>query len=371
MTVRNHRRFPNMPEPSDQLHYEATPGFVRILDTCRCSLAVSVYMSNRVVLLSADNNQLRLDSFAFERPMGIATATVDGTLSLSIATLHQTVMLADAPLLAAGLPGNPGAFRHLLVPRATLFTGDIDAHDLVWAGGKLHAANTRFSCIAALDGRHSFTPVWRPPFVTEVLPDDRCHLNGLAVANDHIVYATAFAPCDSPRGWSGSRLNSGVLMGVPSGKPVLADLCMPHSPRVFDGELYVLDSGTGRVLRVDPQQGKTQSLAELPGFTRGFDRFGDVLFVGLSRIRDRGRPGAVQPPIADKGELVCGIAAVERRNGLILGYLKFKDSYEEIFDVKVLPNFQHGGILRIEDDVHRRALVLPGRAFWREEPESE
>jgi uncharacterized protein (TIGR03032 family) len=167
-------------------------------------------MSNRVVLVSAASNQLRLDPFGFRRPMGIATRTIDETLSLAIATYQDVVMLADAPLLAASLPGNPGAFQHLLVPRATLFTGDIDAHDLVWAGGKLCAANTRFSCIAAIDGRHSFTPVWQPPFVTEVMPQDRCHLNGLAVANDRIVYATAFASFDAPRGWSGSRLSTGA-----------------------------------------------------------------------------------------------------------------------------------------------------------------
>ena len=303
--------------------------------------------------------------------MGIATATVDGTLGLTIATFQEAVMLADAPLLAAALPGNPGAYQHLLVPRATLFTGDIDAHDLVWAGGKLCAANTRFSCIAAIDGRHSFTPLWQPPFVTEVMPQDRCHLNGLAVADNRIVYATAFAPSNEPRGWSGTRLTTGILMEVPSGRLVLEDLCMPHSPRVFDGELYVLDSGTGRVLRVEPQQGTTLSLTELPGFARGFDRYGDVLFVGLSRIRSQGRPDATPPPIARKGELVCGIAAVERRQGRILGYLEFKDSYDEIFDVKVLPNFQQGGILRVEDDRHRRALVLPGRAFWGEEIEKK
>jgi hypothetical protein len=33
-----------------------------------------------------------------------------------------------------------------------------------------------------------------------------------------------------------------------------------------------------------------ETLAQLPGFTPGFDRFGDVLFVGLSHIRDRVLP---------------------------------------------------------------------------------
>jgi hypothetical protein len=58
----------------------------------------------------------------------------------------------------------------------------------------------------------------------------------------------------------------------------------------------------------------------------------------------------IRSRIADKGELVCGIAVVERRQGRILGYLRFKDGYDEIFDIKVLPNFQHGGILGVDDD---------------------
>jgi Domain of unknown function (DUF4915) len=166
---------------------------MRILDTCRCSLAISVYMSSRVILVSAENSRIFVDSFSFRRPMGIAPSVMDGALRLAIATFDEVVILADAPLLAASLPGKPGRYQHLLVPRATLFTGDIDAHDLAWVGNQLCAANTRFSCIAAIDGRCSFTPVWTPPFVSHLMPEDRCHLNGLAVAGDRIVYATAFA----------------------------------------------------------------------------------------------------------------------------------------------------------------------------------
>jgi uncharacterized protein (TIGR03032 family) len=358
-----------MSEPSAQLRYEATPGFLRILDATGCSLAVSVYMSNRVILISAEGNRIDLGAFQFLRPMGLGARVVEGELRLAIATFDQVAILSDAPLLAAQLPGNPGRYQHLLVPRAALFTGDIDAHDLVWAGNRLCAANTRFSCIAAIDGRHSFTPLWNPAFVTKLMPEDRCHLNGLAVAQDRIAYATAFAASDQPRGWNETRLRSGVLMEVPSGRLVLDNLCMPHSPRVFDGVLHVLDSGNGRVLRVDPDRGSAETLAELPGFTRGLDRFGDVLFVGLSRIRDR--PGE-RPPIATKHDaLICGVAALERRQGRLLGYIKFDESYEEVFDVKVLPNFRHGGMLGIDNDVHRRALVLPGRAFWGEKTADE
>lgn len=349
------------PRPA-ALRYEASESFVRLLDKLGCSLAVSVYTAGRVALISARGDKLSVAAFAFQRPMGLASFVADGDFRLAIATFQEVVVLADAPLLAPGIPGAGGAYEHLLVPRATLYSGDIDAHDLVWIGQHLFAANTSFSCIAEIDARASFTPVWVPPFVTQLMPDDRCHLNGLASEGDRIAYATAFARSDTARGWNENRYRTGLLMEVPSGKIVLEGLCLPHSPRLFEGELYLLESGKGRVLRVDPQSGTVAAMPTLPGFTRGLDCQGDILFVGLSRLRDR---QGEKPQIADGDlELICGVAAVDRRNGKLLGYLRFDDAYEEVFDVKVLPGFQRGGMLGVDGELHRRALVLPGRAFW-------
>ena len=351
-----------MSQSSAPLRYEAHASFLRILDAAGCTLAISVYMQSRVVLVSVTDGVPQIDAFQFARPTGIGSVLSENEVRLAIATFQEVVVLADAPLLAANLPGNPGRYEHLLVPRAVIFSGDIDAHDLVWLGNRLFAANTRFSCIAEIDGRFSFTPVWTPPFVTQIMPEDRCHLNGLAAGEGGIAYATAFSQSDEPRGWKDSRLTSGVLIEVPSGRIVLGNLCMPHSPRLVGGELYVLESGMGSVLRVEA--GKAVRLASLPGFTRGLDCLGDILFVGLSRLRDRPGP---RPPIAESGQaLVCGVAAVERRTGQMLGFLQFDESYEEIFDIKVIPNCRRVGMLGVDEERHCRALVLPGRAFWGE-----
>ena len=344
------------------LRYEANASFLRVLETAGCTLVISVYMQNRIVLVSTVNGTAHIDSFNFARPMGIAASFGGCEVRLAVATFQEVVVLADAPLLAPGLPGNPGRYEHLLVPRAVVYSGDIDAHDLVWLGNRLVVANTRFSCIAEIDGRYSFTPVWAPPFVTQIMPEDRCHLNGLAAVEDRIAYATAFSESDAERGWRASRLTNGVLMEVPSGRVILGNLCMPHSPRLFGGELFVLESGKGGVLRVEAGQGV--QLASLPGFTRGLDCLDDILFVGLSRLRER---EGQRPPIAEGAQdLMCGVAAIERKTGRMVGYLRFDDSYEEVFDVKVIPNFRHAGMVNVDDERHRQSLVLPGRAFWGE-----
>ncbi len=302
--------------------------------------------------------------------MGIARRAVEGRQQLAIAAFDEAVLFEDAPLLAPSYPEKPGEFRHLLVPRAVFFTGDIDAHDLVWIGGELYAANTRFSCISRLDARFSFIPAWVPPFVTKVMPEDRCHLNGLAADDKTIHYATAFAVSDAPRGWSEQRGTGGVLFETPSGKPLVERLCVPHSPRLFEDKLFVLESGTGRVLGVERTSGETRVLAELPGFTRGFDRYGDILFVGLSNLRPGRRETKL--PIEEFGrDIWCGIAAIDRKEGRLIGWLRFTTHHEEIFDVKAVPNFQLAGMVHPYEDVNGRALVLPGRAFWAEELRAE
>ena len=55
---------------------------------------------------------------------------------------------------------------------------------MAWVGDELWFVNTRFSCLCTLNGIHSFVPRWRPPFVTALAPEDRCHLNGLGLAPD-------------------------------------------------------------------------------------------------------------------------------------------------------------------------------------------
>ena len=80
----------------------------------------------------------------------------------------------------------PAPIEHdaCLIPRRSHCTGDISVHDLAYAGGELWVVATRFSCLATLDDEHSFVPRWRPKFISALAPEDRCHLNGLAVVGE-------------------------------------------------------------------------------------------------------------------------------------------------------------------------------------------
>src|SRR5262249_4295670 len=168
------------------------------------------------------------------------------------------------------------AGRHdaCFLPRSAHFTGDILVHEMAWAGDELWVVNTRFSCLCTLDRVHSFVPRWQPPFVTTLAAEDRCHLNGLGLADGRPAYATALGRTDAPRGWRENKRGGGVLLTVPGGDVVAAGLSMPHSPRRHGGHLFVLESGSGSLGVVDRASGRYEAVAQLPGFTRGLDFFG-------------------------------------------------------------------------------------------------
>src|SRR5262249_18721987 len=133
---------------------------------------------------------------------------------------------------------------------------------------------------------HSFVPRWRPPFISALAPEDRCHLNGLGLRDGQVRYATALGATDTPAGWRADKKGGGILLDVPSGEVVARGLSMPHSPRWHQGRLWVLDSGNGGVSVVEGASGRLRTVATLPGFTRGLDFCGRFAFVGLSQVRE-------------------------------------------------------------------------------------
>jgi uncharacterized protein (TIGR03032 family) len=203
----------------------------------------------------------------------------------------------------------------------------------------LWIVNTAFSCLCTLDGEHSFVPRWRPPFVTTLAPEDRCHLNGIALVDGKPHYATALSETDTPQGWRPHKVTSGCLINVPSGETVARGFAMPHSPRVDQGRVWMLHSGAGRLVVVDPATSKVDTVTELPGYTRGLALCGPLAFVGLSKIRETSTFGGM-PIAARRGQLKCGVGVVELSSGRLVGHLEFLTGVEEIFDVQVLPGIR-------------------------------
>jgi len=207
---------------------------------------------------------------------------------------------------------------------------------MAWGSGNLWVVNTLFSCLCTLHDRYSFVPRWRPPFVSGFLNEDRCHLNGLAMAEGAPRCVTALGESDTPGGWRADKVTGGCIIDVASGATILRGLAMPHSPRLHQGKLLVLESGRGRLLHVDEASGRATELAQLPGYPRGMALLGRYAFIGLSRIRESNTFGGL--PISEAGrELLCGLAVVDLNARKLVGLVDFKSAVNEIFDVQILP----------------------------------
>ncbi|HUP62579.1 MAG TPA: TIGR03032 family protein [Thermoanaerobaculia bacterium] len=327
------------------LHFRSvhTSTLPEILKNVRASLAVSTYQSGRVVFVRRDGEVANTHFLPFESPMGIA----QGVNRLAIGTAASVVDFRqhDARLL----------------PRNEHVTGDIRVHEIAFDGeGTLWMVNTRFSALCTLDEQHSFVPRWTPPFIADLAPEDRCHLNGLAMIAGRPRLVTVLGETNTPGGWRANKATGGALIDVDSGKTIVRGLSMPHSPRWYAGKIWLLESGKGTLICVDTNAGRVETVAQLPGFTRGLAFAEHYAFIGLSQVRESVFDGI---PLAKRirlEERSCGVWAVDIRNGNIVAFLRFEDAVQEIFDVQVLHGMEFPELLDARSELVRAHYEMPG-----------
>ena len=336
-----------------EFQYTQTAGFPTLLKQLGASLVITTYQANKLLVAREVGGGLSMLVRTFERPMGVA---VDGD-RLALGCRDQVWLFRNAVDIAPRIePLN----QHdaCFLPRTAHLTGDIGVHELAWADQELWIVNTRFSCLCTLHPDYSFVPRWQPPFITALAAEDRCHLNGLAIVDGRPKYVTALGETDLAGGWRANKPRGGCLIDVSSGETISRGLSMPHSPRWHDGRLWILESGTGQLLQIDPATGRRQTVAELRGFARGLALSGLYAFVGLSRIRATSGMDGV--PLAERREqLKCGVAAVDLRSGEIIAFLEFQNAVEEIFDVQLLPGLHFPEVLGFQQETIQHTFVIP------------
>ena len=349
-------RPPGAPVPAPtavEFHYTQSDSFVALLKQLAASLLVTTYQANKLLVVREAQGGLSTLVRTFERPMGLALAG----RRMALGTRNQVWLLRDAPDIAPRMEP-AGQYDACYLPRSCHVTGDIGVHEIAWAGDELWIVNTRFSCLCTLDPDYSFVPRWRPRFISALAAEDRCHLNGLAMVDAKPKYVSALGETDGGGGWRADKAKGGCLIDVPSGEVVARGLSMPHSPRLHEGRLYLLESGTGRLLQVDTVTGHGETVAELAGFTRGLAIHGPYAFIGLSRIRETNTFGGL--PIAERlNELKCGVAVVDLRRGQIVGSLEFQTAVEEIFAVEVLPGVRFPEVLGFQQETIQHTFIVP------------
>ncbi len=337
-----------------------TDGFAAWMEQCGGIVAVSTYQAGKVGMFGWDGRQVTLVMREFDKPLGMAWDAG----RLAIAGRHHVWRLADAPSLAPSyLPDQPGRYDALYLPRAAHFTGDVNAHDVAFGDDGLWLVNARFSCLATVSEAYSFAPRWQPPFITELVPEDRCHLNGLAMRDGSPAYVTALGASNEVGGWRPDKAQGGVVIDVASGEIVARGLSMPHSPRWRDGALWVLNSGAGELCRIDPATGARDVVCALAGYTRGLAFAGDYAIVGLCKIRERHIFGGL--PVQERfPSLRCAVVLVDLRSGEEAGAVEFTAGCHELYDTLFIPGPRRPMILNAEREASRQAFTSPEFAYW-------
>jgi uncharacterized protein (TIGR03032 family) len=322
------------------------------------SLVVSTYQAGKVILVRNDGGSLNTHFRTFSKPMGIAA----DHSRLTIGGTNTVWYYRNMPAVAAKIDP-PGKHDACYLPRDIHITGDIDIHEMAYdCDDTLWVVNTRFGCLCTLDKEYSFNPRWRPPFVSAYAPEDRCHLNGLAIKDGRPKFVTALGETDSAGAWRANKRSGGILMDIDSNEILLRGLSMPHSPRWYQDRLWLLESGQGTLVVADLAKGTWRTVVEVPGFTRGLDFFGPLAFIGLSQVRESATFSDI-PLVEQLQERTCGVWVVHIETGQTVGFLRFEEGVQEIFAVQVLTGLKFPEILEWGDERISSSYVLPDEAL--------
>lgn len=360
-----------------------------ILKKLNISLAFTSYQAGRLMLVRSDGESLDVNFKSFPRPMGLTAGEEgitlgvftqiinfqreDGLLNKIKQPLQNIKDDVTAPRIklkegersasdTAPLGGGYAltseqtekqkeleAYEQKLsdpvdervdacfITRSGHYSGMINIHDIDWGDEGLWVVNSSFSCLCTLDPDYSFVPRWKPHFISELVAEDRCHLNGMTLKDGKPAYVTTFSKFDSLASWRNGDKYDGTLMCVETNKVLLDGLAMPHSPRWYREQVYFCNSGYGLICSYDPESGQSETIAEVPGFTRGMDFYGPIMFTGLSKIRrsDMSKP----PPLTMKyEETFSGIWLFNLEDNTEIGHIKFTGNVDQIYDIAVIPD---------------------------------
>jgi len=328
--------------------------FVPWLIEQNLSIAFTTYQAGKIFFIGIQpNGQLSVFERTLDRCMGLYAQGK----SLYVSTLYQLWRLENS--LEAGEVYQD--FDGYYVPQMSYVTGDLDIHDISIGEKGLTFVNTLFSCLATVSPTHSFIPLWQPPFISKIAAEDRCHLNGLAMREGKPRYVTAVSQSDIAEGWREHRQSGGCVIDVQSNEVISTGLSMPHSPRYYQDQLWLHNSGTGEFGQIDQKTGEFIPVAFCPGYLRGLAFSGDFAIVGLSKPRgNKTFAGLTINERLDKEKVQarCGLAVIDLRNGDVVHSLTIDGVVEELYDVVILPKIRRTMAIGFRNDEIRRIISI-------------
>ncbi len=332
------------PHPPKALEIFSDRLFPEWLAQEQIGIAYSTYQTDRLTLLGINKETGRFSGF--ERSFGRAMGLFMQGNRLYLGTKYQIWQFENA--LEPGQLHD--GYDKLYIPRVGYTTGDLDVHDIVVDGnGQIVFVCTMLNCLATLSSSHSCKPLWKPPFISHLINEDRCHLNGLALVDGFPRYVTTCSQSDVVDGWRDRRISGGCVIDILNNEILVRGLSMPHSPRFYQGKLWLLNSGTGELGTVDLQAGRFEPLTFCPGFLRGLAFWKNWAIVGLSKPRhgDKSFSGLpLDETLRQKdADPRCGLMVIDLTSGAIVHWYQIEGIVTELYDVQVLPGVQRPMLL--------------------------
>jgi uncharacterized protein (TIGR03032 family) len=337
-----------------------SPQLPELLLQLNCTIALTTYQAGKIVFIGPNPDKERLFSLprTFEKPMGIAVQND----KMLIAAKDEVILLENSRELATHYPNKPDTYDSLWLPRITFHTGQVDMHDIAFGNDGIYAINTSFSCLCKVDGNFNFRPIWQPKFIDKLASEDRCHLNGLVMIEGKPKYVTALGTSNTPQGWRDNITEGGVLIDIETDEVILDGLAMPHSPRMHNNDLYVLQSAKGELIKVNIEEKTYEVVKKFDGFCRGLSIHQDYAFIGFSKLRKNSSTFA-KLSFSDTADF-AGIKIIHLPTQSEVGEIKYKTSVDEIYEVSILPEMIRPNILNTINPIHKQSLSIPGSTFW-------
>lgn len=173
-------------------------------------------------------------------------------------------------------------------------------------------------------------------------------------------FATAVAATDGKDGWRDHRSGGGVLLDIASGETIVAGLSMPHSPRLYGGKLWLLNSGAGEFGYVDLKAGRFEPVAFCQGYARGLAFAGGMAIIGLSLPRNATFAGLPLDALleARKTKPICGLVIIDLANGELVAWARIEGEVKELFEVAILPGVRRAFLIGFKTDEIKRVISI-------------
>ena len=324
------------------------------------SLALTTYEGAKLILIGpGETGRTVVSERNFERCMSMH---VEGHQNIWISTHHNIWKLENG--LDEGF--NYEGWDRVYLPRESFVTGGVDVHDLVRASdGELYGVVTGYNCIARFSGdeKGSFTPFWKPPFITEIIGEDRCHLNGFCTDdNGDFCYASFVGESNEAGKWREHKNNGGQIMDMRTNKVVCEGISMPHTPRIYKDELWFLEAGAGYMCKTDrsARSKKFERVLWRPGFLRGLRFYKNYALICSSAPRDKTFKGLpLDDELEKRGETArCALDIIDMDTSKLLFSLEITGSVKEIYDVALLPGCKQPLLHGVLGEEIRKIVVL-------------